>query len=126
MNCKINRRKNISLIIIDTLARAAAGLDENSARDMGYFIQRMDYIKNQLNTSILLIHHCGKDMSVGMRGSTSLLSAADTSIKIDKFNDKIRFYVEKQKDGENIIHEFHIEKFENSLVPIHTINCIEE
>ena len=123
---KHKHNKNICLIVIDTLARAASGLDENSARDMGHFIQRMDYLKNQLNTSIMLVHHCGKDVVAGMRGSTSLLSAADTSIKIDKFNDKIRFYVEKQKDGENIIHEFHIEQFEKSLVPIHLINCIDE
>lgn len=122
---KAKHKKKISLIVIDTLARAAAGLDENSSKDMGIFIQKMDYIKNKLDTSMLLIHHCGKDISAGMRGSSSLLGAVDTCIKLMRYNETVRFIVEKQKDGDIITVDFKLHKHEKSLVPIH-MNEIKE
>ena len=69
----------VDVIIIDTLARAIAStnLDENSAKDMGAAVFEFDRIRDALNCLVILVHHSGKDAGRGMRGSSSLLAAAD-------------------------------------------------
>jgi RecA-family ATPase len=109
--------KTISLIIVDTLARASYGLDENSSKDMGIFLRNFEIVKEKFSCSILYIHHQGKDSSKGMRGSSVLLGAIDTCINIYRTNDdKIIFKVEKQKDGINNQLIFKLIKHKNSLV----------
>ncbi len=72
----------ISLIIVDTVSRALHGGDDNSPRDMGAFVANCDLIRQETGAHILGIHHTGKDESRGMRGSTVLLGAVDTSIEV--------------------------------------------
>ena len=73
-----------SLVVIDTLARSAVGMDENSARDMGQFVAAVDRLRLALQCSVLVVHHTGK--SGDMRGSTALYGAAD-SVLAQTFND---------------------------------------
>lgn len=109
--------KKIVMIVVDTLARAATGLDENSSRDMGMFLRNFEIIKEHFECSILFIHHKGKDESRGMRGSSSLLGAADTCIDIRKEDDNsITIKIEKQKDGENKTFNSRLIKHKDSLV----------
>jgi hypothetical protein len=109
--------KTIAMIVIDTLARAATGLDENSSRDMGKFLRNFELIKEHFECSILFIHHKGKDESRGMRGSSSLLGAADTCIDVRKSEDNsIAIKIEKQKDGENRTFNSRLIKYQDSLV----------
>lgn len=68
--------KKPDLVVIDTMARSAIGLDENSARDMGQFVAAVDHIRAALDCSVLVVHHTGK--SGDMRGSTALYGAADS------------------------------------------------
>ncbi|WP_423210533.1 AAA family ATPase [Paracoccus yeei] len=70
------------LIVIDTLARALAGGDENSAVDMGKLIRSVDYIRAATGAHVLLIHHAGKDATRGARGHSSLKAAVDTELEI--------------------------------------------
>lgn len=72
----------VGLIVIDTLARSIAGAEENSAKDMGLVIGRVDRIKEHTGSAIILVHHTGKDASRGMRGSNALQGAVDTSLEI--------------------------------------------
>ena len=65
------------------------------------------------------------DISAGMRGSSSLLGAADTCIKLMRYDETVRFIVEKQKDGEMVTVDFKLHKHEKSLVPLH-MNEIKE
>jgi RecA-family ATPase len=110
-------KNKISMIVIDTLARAATGLDENSSRDMGKFLMHFEQLKDIFKCSILFIHHRGKDESKGMRGSSSLLGAVDTCIDIQKTNENIiTISIEKQKDGENKKINTRLVKHNNSLV----------
>jgi hypothetical protein len=46
------------------------------------------------------IHHSGKDGGKGMRGSSALLGAVDTSIRIKKAGNQLTIETEKQKDAE--------------------------
>ena len=87
----------VRLIVIDTLARAMAGDDENSAQDMGAFIeQRAAEISRRTGAAVLIVHHCGKDASRGMRGSYALKGAADCVMFID---DAKAVELEKVKEG---------------------------
>jgi len=93
--------EGVALVIIDTLARALAGGDENTPKDMGRFIQNSDRIKDTLLTHVMVVHHSGKDPNKGPRGHSSNYAAADTVIAItnpDKTT--VTAEVEKQRDGE--------------------------
>jgi hypothetical protein len=70
------------LIVVDTLARAMAGGDENSAADMGKLIRNVDMIRAATGAHVLLIHHSGKDEARGARGSSALRAAVDTELQI--------------------------------------------
>ena len=93
-----------SLIVVDTLARsfAGSGADENSATDMGYFIRSCDLLREYYDATVMAVHHTGKDAGKGMRGSSSLLGACDTSIAIDRVTGtmNVELAVMKQKDVE--------------------------
>lgn len=71
-----------ALIVIDTLARAAVGWDENSAADMGEFIKSIDFLRDRTGACVLVVHHSGKNKANGARGSSALLGAIDTELEI--------------------------------------------
>lgn len=91
------------LVIIDTLARAIGGDDENSAQAMmGFVERRVGEIIRKTGAAVLVVHHPGKDSGRGMRGSTALFAASDTVLRIEqrsKSRDRT-LIVEKSKDGE--------------------------
>lgn len=108
----------ISLIIFDTFARVAIGLDENSSRDVSILIRVVDQIRDKLKCSVLFVHHGGKDHSRGMRGSSSLLGAVDTCIKATRYDGShsIELNIEKQKDGSPAYFNMELRKFNDSAV----------
>lgn len=94
------RAGGFSLIVVDTVARALLGADENSATDVGKFVRTCDVLKQRYNAALLGIHHSGKDGSRGMRGSSALLGAVDTSVQVKKSGAVLTVTTEKQKDAE--------------------------
>lgn len=104
------------LIIIDTLARAMVGIEENSSKDTSIFIHKFDKIKKTFNCALLYIHHCGKDITRGMRGSSALLGCVDVSIAIENTCRHVNIAVVKQKDAEQISSTLIIHKHEESVV----------
>lgn len=88
------------LIVVDTLARNFAG-DENSTKDMNSFVRGMDSLRIAWGTSILIVHHTGKDISKGARGSSVLNAAIDAeySVKMDE-NNVITMASHKMKEAE--------------------------
>lgn len=72
----------IKLIVIDTLARAIAGGDENSGQDMGRLVGHADLIRHHTGAHVCFIHHSGKDKARGARGHSSLRAAVDTEIEL--------------------------------------------
>lgn len=75
MVASILRRKP-DLVVIDTLARYTPGMNENSAEDMGLFVQVASRIKDETGACVLVIHHTTKDGGVE-RGSSALRGASD-------------------------------------------------
>lgn len=88
-------------VIVDTLARAMTGGDENSAQDMGRIIDAAGIIQSVTGAHVTLLHHTGKDSAKGPRGSSALKPAADLEISVEKDpNSPVRVAtVLKNKDG---------------------------
>jgi hypothetical protein len=92
------------VIIADTLARSMVGGDENSVRDMSIMINHADLIRRELGgITFLPVHHAGKDADRGMRGSTGLPGAVDTTFRVTRKDNSmtVELFCEKQKDGED-------------------------
>lgn len=89
-------------IVIDTLARAFGGGNENSSEDMGAFITACGRIQEIVQgAGLMILHHSGKDATKGLRGHSSLLGAVDTELELLRFEDSMKGIVtiSKQKDG---------------------------
>lgn len=103
------------MIVVDTVARALLGGDENSSTDMGLFVDACDAIRKRFNCALLAVHHSGKDVTRGLRGSNALLGGIDTSILMNPLegDDGQRISeikIEKQKDAEPVAdHKFRFE-----------------
>lgn len=92
----------VRLIILDTLARCFGGSDENDARDMGAFVRGCDEIKKLTGASILVVHHSGKDVSKGARGSSAFRASLDAEFMIRREGkgDALVMTCTKMKDAE--------------------------
>ena len=87
----------IKLVVIDTLARAISGGNENAPDDMGAFVGNADKIRNATKAHVMIVHHTGKDRAKGARGHSSLRAATDTEIEIADQMAKVT----KQRDQES-------------------------
>lgn len=102
-----------SLVIIDTLNRAAPGSDENSCADMNGILAGATMLKMTTGAAVLLIHHPGKDATRGLRGHSSLHAALDAVVEVDNDGEVIRWRLVKSKDGESgISHGFKLKTVE--------------
>lgn len=92
-----------SVVIIDTLAQATPGADENSAKDMGLVLQAASSIAKAINGLVILVHHSGKEASRGLRGHSSLNGAMDAVIAVerDRQTNRRSWRVTKMKDGDD-------------------------
>ncbi|MCF8183021.1 MAG: helicase RepA family protein [Limnohabitans sp.] len=89
------------MIIIDTFNMACPNIEENSAKEMSGVITKAKLIAEKLNSTVLIIHHSGKDESRGMRGSSSLKASMDTIIYVKQdSNGNCEWSLEKSKDSE--------------------------
>ena len=89
-----------SLFVIDTLARCFEG-NENQQEDMGRFIAGVDQMRKEFKSTVVVVHHTGKDGS-SERGSTAFRGAVDTMLHVRMPEQgQIVVSCEKQKDDEN-------------------------
>lgn len=86
------------IIAIDTFHACMPGLDENSAQEIGLFIELINKLRALTRCTILIIHHTRKN-STQYRGHSSLAGVLDTSISVRKSDkDVIKLTCIKQKD----------------------------
>lgn len=87
------------LIVVDTLARCAVGLDENSSKDMGLFVRGLDKIRDSMNAgTVLAVHHTGKDKTTA-RGSSAIEGAMDAVYQLRGDSRLMKLERSKRKDG---------------------------
>lgn len=89
------------VVFIDTLNRAAPGMDENSSKDMGAVIEGAKNLQRLIGGLVVLIAHTGKDSAKGLRGHSSLFAALDASILVSREGDVRSWKVDKAKDGKD-------------------------
>jgi len=89
------------VVFIDTLNRAAPGMDENSSKDMGAVIEGAKTLQRLIGGLVVLIAHTGKDSTKGLRGHSSLFAALDAAILVGRDGDVRSWKVDKAKDGKD-------------------------
>ena len=97
--CQLVAERRDALVIVDTQAKASAGLDENSARDMGLLVAALDLLREASHGCVLVVHHEPRN-GENLRGSTALEGAADTILRAAKDGMIVTVETTKQKDAE--------------------------
>jgi hypothetical protein len=87
-----------AIVIIDTLNQASPGADENSPQDMGRIIANAKRVAALVGGLVVLVHHAGKNRSLGLRGHSSLLAAMDAVIEVLRETAGRKWRVAKAKD----------------------------
>lgn len=90
-----------SVVILDTLNRAAPTADENSSKDMGEILSAAKKLQSMTKGLVLLVHHTGKDANKGLRGHSSLFAALDAAIEVSRNGDRREWKMAKSKDGQD-------------------------
>lgn len=96
--------RDFDVVVIDTLARTSAGLEENSAKDMGVYINNAYKIRDsahEAGATVLIVHHTGYDTKRA-RGSSALFANGDGEVLIesDDPHELMTMTIKKRKDGE--------------------------
>lgn len=88
-----------TVLIIDTLARSFVGMDENSQKDTGLWVEGAERLR-AAGYTVITVHHTKKNVETGIqyRGSTVLMGAMDTGMTMVKSSGTVTLTVTKQKD----------------------------
>ncbi len=92
----------LRLVVIDTLATATAGADENSGKDMSIVLQNIARISEETGAHVMLVHHMNAD-GKKLRGHTSVGANVDQVITVtmDEVTKVRTATLFKQKDDED-------------------------
>lgn len=101
-----------SVLILDPFREIFSG-DENTAQDVGVFLDFIDDIIDGYQCSIVIIHHSGKDVKKGGRGSSVLEGWVDSYIEMKK----------KSKKGEPLRIDFCPLSLRHAQVPAEPISA---
>lgn len=90
-----------ALIVIDTLSKAMAGMNENDAADANRFVLFCDSLVETFGCVVMSVHHCG-NIADRARGSTAFFAGFDTVLEVQahKSNKAVSVTVKKHKDAE--------------------------
>ncbi len=88
----------VRLIVVDTLHRTTVGGEENSAKDMGQFIQTLETLRTYTSATVMVLHHETKGTK-GIRGSSSIEGAASTVLHLKESGELVVLSCDKQKDA---------------------------
>ncbi|WP_099863788.1 AAA family ATPase [Pararhizobium haloflavum] len=70
------------VVVIDTVARALAGGNENASEVMGAFVINCGKLQEMTKVACIGVHHGGKEAGRGPRGHEALHGAADFEIEV--------------------------------------------
>src|SRR5438876_11585251 len=81
------------LIVLDTPATSMGQGHENDTHDMKITVDALKRLRRTFGCTVLVIHHSGRDLSKGSRGSTVLRAAVDTELFLKRPKAKEPFLV---------------------------------
>jgi hypothetical protein len=86
-----------SLIVVDTVARAMAGENENSAESMGKLVRSLDMLRERWGATVLAVHHTGHE-GTRARGSSAFYAALDSEFLLKGTDKTVELAGTKEKD----------------------------
>ena len=89
-----------AFVVIDTVARAMGGANENDAGDMGRLITAMDWLRTRWGAGVLAVHHTGHGESGRARGSSAFRAALDSEFLLTSDDPQVKVATTKAKDWE--------------------------
>lgn len=89
----------IEMLIIDPLASAIPGADENDAKEMTKVIETAKRLQKLLDCTVVIAHHSSKG-GAALRGSTALRAGADVIIELKSVGGIIEVIHDKARDTE--------------------------
>ena len=90
-----NQVGKIGMIVIDTFQRNFVG-NENSAEDVGNFINKLDGLVSHYKCCVLLVHHTGHGNSDRGRGSSVMGASLDYEFKVEREDKAVGDNLEEQ------------------------------
>lgn len=95
-----------NVMVLDTYARSAVGLEENSNREAGLWVDQADRLRS-MGWTIIVIHHTAKNTESGMkaRGASAIDGALETQLFLSKpggLKDRVTLQMKKQKDHDEV------------------------
>jgi hypothetical protein len=107
-----------SLIIMDTLSRFMTGLDESNTKEANMVVDFLEKLARYYECFVLVIHHTGKDLSKGARGSSLYHANMDVMLETRKKDNGTALHVKKQKeiDEPDKPYLFQVKEVGNSIV----------
>jgi 5S rRNA maturation endonuclease (ribonuclease M5) len=85
----------IGMIVIDTFQRNFVG-NENSAEDVGNFINKLDGLISHYKCCVCLVHHTGHGNSTRGRGSSVMGASLDYEFKVERDDQPVNGFVDDQ------------------------------
>ena len=86
-----------ALIVVDTVARAMAGENENSAESMGKLVRSLDMLRERWSATVLAVHHTGHE-GARARGSSAFYAALDSEFLLKGSEKTVELAGTKEKD----------------------------
>lgn len=77
-------QQKIALIVLDTVAKCMVGLDENSVKDCGIFIQFVESLRDEFECPVVCQHHIGKGERKDSRGSSAMPAGFETVLDTER------------------------------------------
>jgi hypothetical protein len=93
--------RGVDVLIVDTFAQTTVGADENSAKDVGKAIGHCRALHRATGATVVLVHHAGKDVAKGARGSSALKAACDFELEVTRNGFTRALRVSKLKNGQD-------------------------
>ncbi|CAN1721175.1 regulatory protein [Hyphomicrobium sp. 1Nfss2.1] len=103
----------VRMVVIDTLAVALAGQEENGNAVLSAVLAQCQRIVAETGATVMLVHHPGKADAKSMRGASALFAGCDEVLRIDREDGStVRdLVIQKSKDGdEGPVASFTLEK----------------
>ncbi len=113
------REFNPDVIVLDTLATATAGMEENSSEFASLLTDNgsVGRIKRTFQATVMVIAHEGKDSSRGARGHSGLGGNVDAVLQVNSEGSKIDVFVAKMRDGDDKFHTYYAVEPQGVPVP---------
>ncbi|MFE2530412.1 AAA family ATPase [Streptomyces sp. NPDC059371] len=86
------------LVVVDTQARVTVGVEENSNKEMGQVVDRLDQLRTATSACVVIVHHTGHQGEHG-RGASAVKGALQSELNVSRKGDKLSNIVLTVKSG---------------------------